>query len=181
MRYNPRKTNTSTQTSKPARASSRRRAARTIPAPLPLGPSGAGMRLNEDKCGVELRFASRPVARILDELKDNGWRWSHANLCWYHRDTPENRAFADKFVNPPADAPAMFVIPAAAPIVGALTAAAEQPTTQTIVDVPPPVAAAAIDNIITVNFAVATGPDNVPVVAAPWRTRFLSRNQNSNS
>jgi hypothetical protein len=54
----------------------------------------AGVTLNAERQGVEIRFPAKPPAAVLDRLKANGWRWSRFSACWYQRDTPEARAFA---------------------------------------------------------------------------------------
>lgn len=77
----------------------------TAPAPVPqarhtaptLTPSGVTVTLNAERNGVEIRFPTRPEAAILEHLKAAGWRWSRFSSCWYQRDTPEARTFAERF------------------------------------------------------------------------------------
>ncbi len=54
---------------------------------------------NKAKDGIELRFPAKPAAEVLDQLKANGWRWSRFSSCWYQRNTPEQRAFAEQFLD----------------------------------------------------------------------------------
>lgn len=65
--------------------------------------SGATMRLNAERQGVEICFPSTPAAFILDALKAAGWRWSRFGACWYHSDTPAARAYAAAVVGPVAE------------------------------------------------------------------------------
>ena len=46
--------------------------------------------------GIELRFPDKPPVEIRDRLKLAGWRWSRFSACWYHRDEPAARAFAQE-------------------------------------------------------------------------------------
>lgn len=77
------------------------RATYTAPAPAaptaPAAPAAGGavtVTHNTEKNGVEIRFATKPAAAILDQLKAAGWRWSRFSSCWYARHTPEADAFA---------------------------------------------------------------------------------------
>ena len=56
------------------------------------------LTFNEAKNGLQLHFPSKPSEEIRAELKAAGWRWSFRNGCWYHRDTPANQDFAERFV-----------------------------------------------------------------------------------
>jgi excisionase family DNA binding protein len=49
---------------------------------------------NEEKSGIEIRFASKPSGDVLSSLKSAGWRWSRFNSCWYNKATTESREFA---------------------------------------------------------------------------------------
>jgi hypothetical protein len=75
--------------------------------PLPVQPveekpsassGGVVLKFNEAKNGLQLHFPDKPSEEIRAEMKAVGWRWSFRNACWYHRDTPENRDFAEQFV-----------------------------------------------------------------------------------
>lgn len=59
---------------------------------------GTTLTPNPEKNGIEIRFPSKPATAVLEILKANGWRWSRFSACWYHRDTPEARAFAETFI-----------------------------------------------------------------------------------
>ncbi len=56
------------------------------------------LTFNQAKNGLQLHFPDKPDEDIRAELKAAGWRWSFRNHCWYHRDTPANRDFAEQFV-----------------------------------------------------------------------------------
>lgn len=58
--------------------------------PEPIGT----VTRNEERNGIEIRFARRPAASVLDALKSNGWRWSRFGGCWYTRHSSEAEAFA---------------------------------------------------------------------------------------
>ena len=76
--------------------------------------------INEERHGVEIRFASMPSEDVRNDLKANGWRWSKFSRCWYNRDTDENRATAERIAsakiegNAPGTDGGKFVNPAAA-------------------------------------------------------------------
>jgi hypothetical protein len=76
-------------------------------------------------------------------------------MCWYHKNTPENREFAQRFLNPTAP------VQPTAPV----------PATSTI--------ATTTNNIISVQFAAAA-PEPAPVTVTPgparippWRARLI--------
>lgn len=56
------------------------------------------LSVNAAKNGLQLHFSNKPSDEIRSELKAAGWRWSFRNSCWYHRDIPINRDFAEHFV-----------------------------------------------------------------------------------
>lgn len=64
------------------------------------GPSKFQVKLtfNPARNGLQLHFSDKPSDEVRAELKAAGWRWSFRNSCWYHRDTPANRDFAERFV-----------------------------------------------------------------------------------
>lgn len=64
-------------------------------AQAPAAVDGVTMTLNRERNGVELRFPAKPSDAVRDQLKANGWRWSRFSACWYTRDTPAARAFAE--------------------------------------------------------------------------------------
>lgn len=77
------------------------RATYTTPAAEPAAEAasvanfeGATVTENKAKGGVEIRFAAKPRAEVLAQLKAAGWRWSRFSGCWYHRATAETLAFA---------------------------------------------------------------------------------------
>jgi len=102
MRFSPIKTVTGTS-SPPEIESSSEIQPEPLPAqpmeeitPVPVGQ--VILKFNEAKNGLQLHFPSKPSEEIRSQLKAVGWRWSFRNGCWYHRDTPENRDFAEAFV-----------------------------------------------------------------------------------
>jgi hypothetical protein len=66
----------------------------TTPAAADESVEEVAITLNEEKNGIEIRFPAKPAAAVLSGLKANGWRWSRFSSCWYHRDTPAARAYA---------------------------------------------------------------------------------------
>jgi hypothetical protein len=60
-------------------------AAPTVPAEPPATGSGATIRRNLDKDGLEIRFPSRPEPEVLERLKAAGFRWSRFAGVWYKR------------------------------------------------------------------------------------------------
>lgn len=56
--------------------------------------SGVTVSQNEEKDGVELRFASKPATAVLERLKGAGWRWSRFSKCWYAKRSPRTIEFA---------------------------------------------------------------------------------------
>lgn len=69
----------------------------STPDPRPSGDA-VTIKLNAEKNGVEIYFASKPPAAVLSDLKSRGWRWSRFNACWYTRQSPEAIAFAQTMV-----------------------------------------------------------------------------------
>lgn len=83
-----------------------------VKATLPALPPAAGaitLIENKERNLIELRFPGKPDDSTRAELKAAKWRWFGPAGCWYHRDNPENRAFALAFLerhNTPAQAAA---------------------------------------------------------------------------
>lgn len=50
--------------------------------------------LNTAKNGVEIRFASKPAADVLEAIKAAGYRWSRAQRLWWARQTEKTLAVA---------------------------------------------------------------------------------------
>lgn len=59
-----------------------------------ISTDGITISENEERNGVELRFATKPHSAVLNTLKAAGWRWSRYSGCWYAKRTPEALAFA---------------------------------------------------------------------------------------
>lgn len=62
------------------------------------GGSTVTVSENEEKDGLEIRFAEKPAAEVLTRLKSAGWRWSRFSSCWYAKRSDRARAFADALV-----------------------------------------------------------------------------------
>lgn len=58
------------------------------------GGSAVTINENEEKDGIEVRFAEKPASDVLDRMKSNGWRWSRFGACWYAKRTERARTFA---------------------------------------------------------------------------------------
>lgn len=43
---------------------------------------------------VQIKFAKRPPAAVTGHLKDAGWRWNKAAMCWWSRRNSRTLAFA---------------------------------------------------------------------------------------
>jgi len=51
--------------------------------------------MNEAQGGVELKFAEKPSADVVSEVKANGFRWSMRNKVWYKKRTEQAVRFAE--------------------------------------------------------------------------------------
>jgi hypothetical protein len=58
------------------------------------GGVGVVVTENEQKDGVEVRFAEKPEADVIQKMKDHGFRWSKFQKLWYARRSPETLEFA---------------------------------------------------------------------------------------
>lgn len=54
---------------------------------------------NADKNGIELHFAAKPPAYLLESLKKLGWRWSRAASCWYAKHSETAVKFAENIAS----------------------------------------------------------------------------------
>jgi hypothetical protein len=61
---------------------------------MPATSTGATVRLNTEKNGVEIVFAAKPAAEILDRVKAAGFRWSRFAGCWWAKQSAETLAAA---------------------------------------------------------------------------------------
>jgi hypothetical protein len=69
--------------------------AASTPEPAGTAPkTGIVVRDNEVHKGIDLEFPAKPPALVINNLKANGWRWSHTGGFWYNKQTPENKKFA---------------------------------------------------------------------------------------
>ena len=53
---------------------------------------------NPAQNGLQIYFPGKPDETLRTELKGAGWRWSSWNVCWYHRNAPENLTWATAFI-----------------------------------------------------------------------------------
>lgn len=51
---------------------------------------------NKEKQGIEIYFSNKPNDEILNILKENKFRWSKYNKCWYIKDIEENQTYIEK-------------------------------------------------------------------------------------
>lgn len=118
-------------------------------APQPPGATEFPVTLSENprRDGLELRFPRKPSDEILDTLKAAGWRWSRWNSCWYHRNIPENRTFAERFLK--ADGVPVAVAPIAPP---------PQPAPEPPQPVAPPVETIIVHPNLHVALGIAPAP-----------------------
>ena len=49
--------------------------------------------------GIELYFNAKPEESVLDQLKENGWRWHRVKQCWFAKHNSENENFARTLCN----------------------------------------------------------------------------------
>lgn len=61
---------------------------------MPETSTGATVRLNTEKNGVEIVFPAKPAAEILDRVKAAGFRWSRFAGCWWAKQSAETLAAA---------------------------------------------------------------------------------------
>lgn len=64
-----------------------------------LSEGGITVTQNEERDGVEIRFAAKPDSAVLERLKDAGWRWSRFSKCWYHKRDAASLQFAASIAN----------------------------------------------------------------------------------
>jgi hypothetical protein len=62
--------------------------------PVNCTQNGITVRDNEVHNRIELEFPAKPTALVINNLKANGWRWSHTGGFWYNKQTPDNKKFA---------------------------------------------------------------------------------------
>lgn len=57
----------------------------------------AKLVINQELHGLELYFSDKPDESVLSELRTARWRYHRAKRCWYAKQSPANKALADKF------------------------------------------------------------------------------------
>ena len=53
-------------------------------------------KLNTEHNGIEIYFESKPPESMLQELRDNGWRWHSVKRCWFTKKSDKSLALAKK-------------------------------------------------------------------------------------
>ena len=56
-------------------------------------------KINPEHSGIELYFAEKPAANIIDRLKADRWRWHRVKQCWYTKHTEKAAALAQTITN----------------------------------------------------------------------------------
>lgn len=69
------------------------------------GGVGVEVTENEQKDGVEVKFANKPDHSVLDSMKGHGFRWSKFQKLWYARRSPETLEFAYGLAGKKAEIP----------------------------------------------------------------------------
>jgi hypothetical protein len=57
----------------------------------------ANLVFNNELNGIELYFGSKPEQKIIDDLKNNNFRWSNFKKCWYAKQKAETIDIANKY------------------------------------------------------------------------------------
>jgi hypothetical protein len=57
------------------------------------------LKLNEKLNGIELYFTGKPSEGTRELLKENGFRWSKYNKCWYTKQSDKSMLFAESLVS----------------------------------------------------------------------------------
>jgi hypothetical protein len=65
--------------------------------------NGVTIAYNTKQNGIEISFTSKPAASVLQQLKDDRFRWSRFNKVWYITDNASNRLKAAKYGTLPAE------------------------------------------------------------------------------
>ena len=54
---------------------------------------------NKEKNGIELYFGDKPAIEILEQLKQNGFRWHRYKKCWYAKENEVRNELAQKILD----------------------------------------------------------------------------------
>ena len=65
--------------------------------------TGVKINFNEKLGGIEISFSSKPAQKVIDQLKNDGFRWSKFNKVWWIKDNSTTRARAAKYGQLPED------------------------------------------------------------------------------
>lgn len=73
------------------------------PSSAPSAGKLAICKVNKQKNGIELYFPAKPASNVLENLKQNGFRWSRFNSCWYRTDNSLSRQVASCYADIPTE------------------------------------------------------------------------------
>lgn len=95
-------------------------AAATSQAGVLCSSRGVSLTRNTERELLELRFPGKPEDALRFEMKAAKWRWFGPAGCWYHRDNPDNLAWAERFIEKHfPSAPQTTPVPAAVTVASA--------------------------------------------------------------
>lgn len=166
MRFNPLKP--ATETAAPMKSPRKAKPRSDVKSPAVFTTTLAE---NETGTALQLRFPKAPPEDVLKALHDAHWRWHKYHFYWYHRNTPENRAFAERFLTGSAGG---------SPAATSTATSASTPATISDSDSPHASRITHHENVIPVQFALAAAPTVCPIQPADttipaWRARFRNR------
>lgn len=120
------------------------RAGEAAPPPVPESAAGlATLSINTAKDFVQIHFAQKPEESTLAELRARKFRYWAPTRCWWHKNTQDNRTWAEGFVegyNQRVGGPAPTPAPAPDPEVALQIADAEAAAGEVAEHPEPPVA-----------------------------------------
>ena len=61
------------------------------------------LAINEELNGIEVIFDNKPAQEIIENLKNNGFRWHRAKRLWYAKNTAERLALAESITDKKTD------------------------------------------------------------------------------
>lgn len=54
------------------------------------------LRRNQEQQGLELQFPERPERSVIEQIKEQGFRWHHKKKLWFAKETPARLEFAKR-------------------------------------------------------------------------------------
>lgn len=57
------------------------------------------LTINEELNGIEVIFDSKPAQAVIENLKNNGFRWHRVKKLWYAKNSAERLAFAENIAD----------------------------------------------------------------------------------